>query len=88
MKAYHYQSKENENQNQFVNGQELIWDSGAGFDVVVYQEGNQLFNGRMVSCKMKTGIKKGHVLPISVDQLTPFSLKKWSEMRRKYDLAA
>lgn len=85
MKAYNYNPKENENHYPFENGQELIWDSGAGFDVVAYQEGRSLLNGRMVACKMKTGIKKGHVLPLRVEQLTAFSLKKWSEMRSKYD---
>ena len=86
MRTSNYKSAQKH--THYQNGQELIWDSGAGFDVVVYQEGSTLFNGRMVACKMKTGIKRGSVIPIQVNQLSEFSLKKWAEMRTKYDKAA
>lgn len=84
MKTYDLQSKKTSTQNDYLKGQELIWDSGAGFDVVTYQGESTLFKGIMAFCQMKTGIKKGKVLPIGKDQLNVFSLKKWAELRVKY----
>lgn len=81
MKAY----KNNQETKNFNSGQELIWDSGYGFDVVVYKNESNLFNNSMINCKMKTGIKKGNVIPVSKKQVNVFSLEKWAEMRRKYD---
>ena len=74
-----------QNTNTYNNGQELIWDSGYGFDVVVFKNESTLFSGSMIECKMKTGIKKGKVLPINKEQVNVFSLAKWAELRRKYD---
>ena len=73
---------------EYPQGQELIWDSGAGFDVVTYEGTTNLLNGKMAACKMKTGKFKGRVIPIEKQQLEQFSLKKWAEMRNKYPTAS
>jgi len=81
--------KSNSNQNQelptYKFGQELIWDSGAGFDVVTYKNKSNLFEGKMLECCMKTGIKKGRVIPIDSKELNVFTLKRWADMRKRYD---
>jgi hypothetical protein len=88
MKAYVNQNqKAGSTEPTYRKGQELIWDSGSGFDVVTYDGSMEMFEGKMISCKMKTGIRKGKVIPIDKKQLKVFSLPKWAEMRRKYDHA-
>ena len=85
MKIY---TEENHQTNKSINystGQELIWDSGAGFDVVSFKNESKLFEGKWLDCQMKTGESKGRVIPIKRNQLAEFSLTKWSEMRKRYD---
>lgn len=85
MKAYVNQSRmAGSTKPAYEKGQELIWDSGSGFDVVTYDGSVELLDGKMTSCQMKTGIMKGKVIPIDKNQLNVFSLPKWAEMRRKY----
>lgn len=85
MKAYINETKIASLTNlNYQLGQELIWDSGAGFDVVTFKDHTDLLNGKMLSCCLKTGIMKGKVIPIEKHQLEEFSLNKWAEMRRKY----
>jgi len=69
----------------FTQDQELIWDSGAGYDVATFKQKSSLFNGKWADCKMKTGESKGKVVPIDIKQLNEFTLERWSEMRRRYD---
>ena len=88
MKTQSNKSKENSTTGRYLVDQELIWDSGAGFDVVSYKGHSDLLNGTMLNCKLKTGIKKGQVIPIDAKQLGVFSLKKWAEMRKRYDNVA
>ena len=88
MKAQKCHNDQQDPKSRFANGQELIWDSGSGFDVVVYADESRVFKGKMANCKMKTGMKKGNVSPLNKEQLTVFSLSKWAEMRKKYDLVS
>jgi hypothetical protein len=87
MKAYVNNSSKRQKEPLFRKDQELIWDSGAGFDVVSFKKTSKLFNGTWVECKLITGEKKGQVIPIEQEQLKEFSLKRWAEMRRRYDNA-
>lgn len=87
MKAYINNSPKQEKKSSFRSGQELIWDSGFGFDVVSFSQPSNLFDGNWVECKLKTGEQKGKVIPIDQNQLQEFSLKRWAEMRRRYDNA-
>ena len=85
MKAYKNNTSTNQNTLTYEKGQELIWDSGSGYDVVTFKSESTLFNGTWADCKLKTGECQGKVIPIDRNQLNEFSLNKWSEMRRRYD---
>jgi len=85
MKAYINHAEVAEEKRRFENGQELIWDSGAGFDVVTYKGESKVLAGKMADCTLKTGELKGKIIPIDHTQLEEFSLPRWAEMRKRYN---
>jgi hypothetical protein len=87
MKTYVNDSGKEKRNEELKNGQELIWDSGSGFDVVSFKNTSKLFNGDWADCQMKTGIAKGKIIPIDKRQLEEFSLTKWAALRKRYNNA-
>jgi len=72
MKAYKNTSDQNQNPTNFKQGQELIWDSGSGYDVVTFKTRSKLFNGSWSDCQLKTGESRGKVIPLDSTQLREF----------------
>jgi hypothetical protein len=85
MKLFKDETQKTKEAANYSIGQELIWDSGAGFDVVSFKNESRIFQEKWLDCQMKTGESRGKVIPIDEKQLEKFSLAKWSEMRKRYN---